>query len=89
MFYKHRGSAPGEQFDDVLRDSPNQIRPPAIVMFWGHEQCQKEFDALAFDKLVEEKMPSRERLFAAKYRVHIPFLFVSFVNPFRKPQVQR
>ncbi len=50
----------------MLRDTPDQLRPPAIVAFWGHKTCKASFDKLEFDKNIEDNLPSRERLFAAK-----------------------
>lgn len=59
----------GEHFDDILKDTPDDMRPPSLIAFYGFKTCPKEYAQLEFQKHAEETMPSRERLFAAKYDI--------------------
>ena len=34
---------PQEHFDDLMKDTPDEMRPPALVAFMGYEKCPDEF----------------------------------------------
>jgi hypothetical protein len=57
----------GEHFDIALRDTPDEMRPPALVAFHGYKECPGEFSALHFRHVAETQLPSRERLLIAMY----------------------
>lgn len=57
----------GEHFDVTLKDTPNEMRPPAIVAFHGFQSCPKEFKELRYREAAENELPSRERLLITKY----------------------
>jgi hypothetical protein len=62
----------GLQFDDILQDSPDEIRAPAAVVFYdsNDEQCMQKYKSLNWDGIAETRMPARERLFAARYDMY-------------------
>lgn len=57
----------GEHFDIALKDTPDEMRPPALIAFHGYKSCPGEFNALHFQHVAETELPSRERLLIAKY----------------------
>jgi len=59
----------GEHFDNILQDTPDAMRPPAIVLFYdpSDAQCQAVVNQLDFTDNVQFKLPSRAFLYAAKY----------------------
>lgn len=57
----------GEHFDIALKDTPDSMRPPALVAFHGYKSCPKEFSKLKFRHAAETQLPSRERLLIAMY----------------------
>jgi len=62
----------GEHFDDILRDTPNKMRPPSIVLFYNTttSACNDEFRLLNFENNVINYLPSRAFLFASQYDVN-------------------
>lgn len=56
-----------EHFDIILRDTPDEMRPPSIIAFYGYETCQAQFDLLNYRSNAETSLPSRERLVIGKY----------------------
>lgn len=56
-----------DHLDDALRDTPDAMRPPALLLFYGHRTCPEEAAELEFNRKVEKLLPSRERLLAGKY----------------------
>jgi hypothetical protein len=57
----------GQHFDNLMQDTPDELRPPSLIMFYGHKRCP-EFDAEhQFTGAAEASLPSRERLMIAKY----------------------
>eukprot|EP01083_Nonionella_stella_P048552 129698_1 len=59
----------GEFFDEHLRDTPDHMRPPAVVAFYDSfdEQCYQKYQALDFDDTANFHLPSRAFLFASRY----------------------
>lgn len=57
----------GEHFDDVLRDTPDEMRPGGIVVFFGSSTCQKEYDDLQLGAKASTVLPHRSRLFIGRY----------------------
>lgn len=57
----------GDHLDDFLRDTPNALRPPGLVAFYGYDTCLQEYEDLDFEHTAETRLPARERLFTAKY----------------------
>ena len=62
----------GEHFDDILRDTPDNMRPPSIVLFYNTttSACNDEFKLLNFENNVINYLPSRAFLFASQYDVN-------------------
>uniref|UniRef100_A0A7S2S776 Prolyl 4-hydroxylase alpha subunit domain-containing protein n=1 Tax=Mucochytrium quahogii TaxID=96639 RepID=A0A7S2S776_9STRA len=62
----------GIQFDDILQDTPDEIRPPGAVVFFNSSDpvCMKKYTQMGWERMAESKMPARERLFAARYDVY-------------------
>jgi hypothetical protein len=56
----------GEQ-DNLMQDTPDELRPPSLVLFHGFETCPNAESQLRFRLLGETKLPSRERLMMATY----------------------
>lgn len=63
----------GDHFDDLLKDVPDPMRPPSIVVFYSQEdtKCYSKYLDLDFGKRVETELPARERLMAAKYNMDL------------------
>lgn len=59
----------GEHLDVILRDTPDPMRPPSLIAFFGHKTCPSALDDLDFKKIAEHDLPSRERLLIAKYDI--------------------
>ena len=59
----------GEHFDDMLRDTPDYMRPPSIVLFinTSDHECMDEFNKMDYENSIVQHLPSRAFLFAAKY----------------------
>lgn len=57
----------GNHFDEQLSDTPDELRPPALIAFYGSKTCQGEFDSLRFRQVAERTLPARSRLMIAKY----------------------
>jgi len=59
----------GIHFDDILQDSPHEIRPPSVVVFYDSNsaKCMQEFNKLRLDSMAERDLPARERLFISRY----------------------
>ena len=59
----------GEFFDEHLRDTPDHMRPPAIVAIYDsfNKECFNKYKSLNFESTVLHEFPSRAFLFAAKY----------------------
>ncbi len=62
----------GEHFDDILRDTPDDLRPPGVVIFWDSKdkECSDSFHSLGWRRTAETVFPSRERLFVAQYDMY-------------------
>mmetsp|Transcript_22112 Transcript_22112/g.39213 ORF Transcript_22112/g.39213 Transcript_22112/m.39213 type:complete len:613 (-) Transcript_22112:70-1908(-) len=62
----------GLHFDDILMDTPDEMRPPAAVVFYNSndQECKNRYNDLKWDSIAEKKMPARERLFAARYDMY-------------------
>jgi len=58
-----------EVFDDLLKDTPDEMRPPSVVAFYDSSdtQCMEDFAKLDWDHLAEKQLPARERLMVARY----------------------
>ena len=50
-----------------MQDTPDELRPPSLIMFHGFETCPNADSQLRFRLLSETKLPSRERLLTATY----------------------
>lgn len=59
----------GEHFDALLRDTPDELRPPSLIAFYGHKTCPGAYKKLNFQHFAERSLPSRERLMIAKYDI--------------------
>jgi len=59
----------GEHFDDILIDTPDDIRPPAVIAFHGYKTCPNGLQSINFQEAAETVLPARERLFIASYDV--------------------
>mmetsp|Transcript_14314 Transcript_14314/g.21743 ORF Transcript_14314/g.21743 Transcript_14314/m.21743 type:complete len:576 (-) Transcript_14314:118-1845(-) len=59
----------GEHFDDILRDTPDELRPASFVLFHrsGDEKCKKKFMSMNYKKHAEDDLPARERIMVSKY----------------------
>ncbi|KAH9256056.1 hypothetical protein BASA81_005832 [Batrachochytrium salamandrivorans] len=58
----------GVHFDNLMQDTPDELRPPSIILFHGFESCPNARDKeFKFQSLSESKLPSRERLMIAEY----------------------
>ena len=50
-----------------MQDTPDELRPPSLILFYGFESCPKADSDLRFKHLAETKLPSRERVLTATY----------------------
>lgn len=57
----------GSHFDNLLQDTPDELRPPSVILFHGFETCPNAGKDLDFIRIAETKLPSRERLLIAAY----------------------
>eukprot|EP01084_Bolivina_argentea_P110355 197077_1 len=59
----------GEHFDNILQDTPNHMRPPAIVLFYDptDNNCLLKYNSMDYIDNVQYRLPSRGFLFATKY----------------------
>lgn len=57
----------GEHFDDVVKDTPDEMRPPGLIAFYGSHTCGGVYKNFSFEKAAQTRLPARERLFIAKY----------------------
>lgn len=57
----------GIHFDNLLQDTPDELRPPSVILFKGFKTCPKVDKLLRFTELAETRLPSRERLLIATY----------------------
>jgi len=59
-------------FDDLMQDTPDEIRPPSVVVFYDSNDntCMEKYDSLGWDNLAESKLPARERLMTARYDMY-------------------
>lgn len=62
----------GLHFDDILMDTPDDLRPSSIIAFYNSsdELCMKRFNEWDFDHIAETELPARERLFIARYDMY-------------------
>lgn len=62
----------GIHFDSILQDSPDDIRPAGVVVFYNSRdsECVKKYNALRWDNIAETKLPSRDMLFTARYDMY-------------------
>eukprot|EP01084_Bolivina_argentea_P194180 333140_1 len=58
-----------EHFDNILRDTLDNMRPPSIIIFWNssNPQCTSKYNTIDFNNSVINNLPSRSHLFAATY----------------------
>eukprot|EP01084_Bolivina_argentea_P182589 315170_1 len=59
----------GEFFDEHLRDTPDHMRPPAVVAFFDSfdAECTQKYQDLDFEDTATFQLPSRAFLFTARY----------------------
>ncbi|KAH9262757.1 hypothetical protein BASA82_000213 [Batrachochytrium salamandrivorans] len=57
----------GQHFDNLLQDTPDELRPPSVILFTGYNTCPDSDSKLGFTSMAETKLPSRERLLVASY----------------------
>eukprot|EP00466_Bigelowiella_natans_P017071 jgi/Bigna1/146598/aug1.117_g21306 len=59
----------GEHFDDILKDTPDPLRPAGLVLFYRSKDaaCAKAYEAMNYRRHAENDLPGRERIFIAKY----------------------
>jgi hypothetical protein len=57
----------GVHFDNLLQDTPDEMRPPSLILFTGFETCGDVDKQFKFKSLSETILPSRERLLIAVY----------------------
>lgn len=80
----------GHHFDDLLKDVPDPMRPPSVVIFYSQKnsECYSKYQQLDFKNRVESDLPAIERLMAAKYNIdlHIKRHWHSFTPEMNLPQ---
>ncbi len=59
----------GMHFDDHLKDTPDELRPPSVVVFYGHKSCPKALDDLKFEYNSDKVFPALERLSIFRYNM--------------------
>jgi len=59
----------GEHFDDILMDTPDELRPGSLVLFFRSQDqaCKKAFDDMEYRTAAETHFPPRERVMIGKY----------------------
>lgn len=50
-----------------MQDTPDELRPPSLILFHGFETCADADSKLKFRSTAETVLPSRERLMIAMY----------------------
>jgi len=62
----------GEHFDNLMQDTPDEMRPPSLVLFFNHTDaaCMETVAGLEYKRQAETSLPSRERLLVTKYNMH-------------------
>ena len=50
-----------------MQDTPDELRPPSIILFKGFKSCPNADSELSYTKLAETVWPSRERLMTCSY----------------------
>jgi len=62
----------GWHFDSLLQDTPDEIRPPSVIVFYdsSNNACMDAYDGLKWDEIAQDKLPARERLLTARYDVY-------------------
>ena len=50
-----------------MQDTPDELRPPSVILFHGFETCPNAASKLDWINMAETKLPSRERLLIASY----------------------
>lgn len=60
----------GIHFDDLLQDSPDELRASAAVMFYDSQKCMNEYNSMQWERVAETRLPSRDRLMIARYDMH-------------------
>jgi len=69
----------GETFDKFQKSTPDEIRPPGVILFWGYKQCPNAAERLNFNIISEKFLPSIERLTIYKYDMDAaPFRYPKF-----------
>ena len=61
----------GMTFDTVLRDTPDELRPPSLILFDGFLSCPNAEKKIQFIETAERKLPSIERLMIFKYDIDL------------------
>jgi hypothetical protein len=57
----------GVHFDNLLQDTPDEMRPPSLILFIGFETCGNIEKQLKYKTVAETILPSRERLLIGRY----------------------
>jgi hypothetical protein len=57
----------GTHFDDLLQDTPDELRPPSLILFTGYQTCTSKDIEKQFKYNAENILPARERLMIAVY----------------------
>lgn len=62
----------GLHFDDLLQDTPDEIRPGSVIAFYdsNDQQCMQRYNAWRFDNIAETRLPSRDQLLTARYDMY-------------------
>lgn len=86
----------GLHFDDILMDTPDDLRPSAVVAFYNSSDpsCMETYSAWKWDHVAETKLPPRERLFISRYDMYAAprrpwYKFVPELDLAKRMDVQR
>lgn len=60
----------GIHFDDLLQDSPDELRASAAIMFYDSNTCMEEYNTLNWESNAETVLPARDRLLIARYDMY-------------------
>lgn len=60
----------GIHFDDLLQDSPDELRASAAVMFYDSQTCMQEYIGTSWETVAETQLPARDRLMIGRYDMH-------------------
>ena len=73
----------GEHFDDILQDTPDELRPGSIVVFYRSQddKCWDAFQEMNLIYTAENQLPARERLMVAKYDIDMQNRLLTAFSP--------